>query len=79
MLFTDGLFEVETGDDEYYGADRLLDAVRKRMHLAAADLFGEVMAEIRGSCISGRFADDMCMLGVELRRIGLTDSSQKVA
>jgi PAS domain S-box-containing protein len=79
LLFTDGLFEVETGDDEYYGADRLLDAVRKRMHLAAADLFGEVIAEIRRSCISGRFADDMCILGVELRRIGLADSSQKVA
>lgn len=31
VLFTDGLFEVETADDEYYGADRLLAAVRKRM------------------------------------------------
>jgi len=42
-------------------------------------LFGEVVAEIQGSCISGQFSDDMCLLGVELRRIGLADSSQKVA
>jgi serine phosphatase RsbU (regulator of sigma subunit) len=58
VLFTDGLFEVETADDEYYGADRLLAAVRKRMHLSARQLFGEVLAEIRGSCISGQFSDD---------------------
>ena len=79
MLFTDGLFEVETADDEYYGADRLLAAVRKRMHLSAGQIFGEVVAEIQGSCISGQFTDDICLLGVELRRIGLADSSQKVA
>ena len=79
VLFTDGLFEVETAEDDYYGADRLLAAVRKRMHLAAGQLFCEVVAEIQGSCISGQFTDDMCLLGVELRRIGLADSSQKVA
>jgi PAS domain S-box-containing protein len=79
VLFTDGLFEVETAEDDYYGADRLLAAVRKRMHLAAGQLFGEVVAEIQGSCISGQFTDDMCLLGVELRRIGLADSKQKVA
>jgi hypothetical protein len=37
------------------------------------------VAEIQGSCISGQFTDDICLLGVELRRIGLADSSQKVA
>jgi PAS domain S-box-containing protein len=79
VLFTDGLFEVETAEDDYYGEDRLLVAVRKRMHLAAGQLIGEVVAEIQGSCISGKFTDDMCLLGVELRRIGLADSSQKVA
>jgi serine phosphatase RsbU (regulator of sigma subunit) len=70
VLFTDGLFEVETADDDYYGADRLLAAVRKRMHLAARQIFREVVAEIQGACISGQFTDDMCLLGVELRRIG---------
>jgi serine phosphatase RsbU (regulator of sigma subunit) len=79
VLFTYGLFEVETADDEYYGADRVLPAVHKRMHLSARQLFGEVAVEIQGSCTSGQFSDDMCFLGVELRRIGLADSSQKVA
>jgi hypothetical protein len=57
----------------------LLAAVRKRMHLAARQLFGEIVAEIQGACITGQFSDDMCLLGVEMRRIGVTDSSQKVA
>jgi phosphoserine phosphatase RsbU/P len=79
VLFTDGLFEVEVADDDYYGAERLLEAVGKRMHLTASELFGEVVAEIQSSCISGRFTDDMCLLGIELRRTGVADSSRKVA
>jgi len=79
VLFTDGIFEVEVADSEYYGAERLLAAVGKRMHLPAAQLFGEVVAEIQQSCVSGRFMDDMCLLGVELRRTSLADSSRKVA
>ncbi|MBV8640403.1 MAG: SpoIIE family protein phosphatase, partial [Verrucomicrobia bacterium] len=47
VLFTDGLFEVEMADDDYYGAERLLAAVRKRMHLPAGQLFAEVVAEIQ--------------------------------
>ena len=79
VLFTDGLFEVEVADSEYYGADRLLAAVGNRMHLPAAQLFSEVVAEIQRSCVSGRFTDDVCLLGVELKRTGLADSSRKVA
>jgi sigma-B regulation protein RsbU (phosphoserine phosphatase) len=79
VLFTDGLFEVEVAEDEYYGAERLLAAVGKRMQLPAAQLFGEVVAEIQQCCVSGRFTDDMCLLGVELRRTGLADSSRKAA
>jgi phosphoserine phosphatase RsbU/P len=79
VLFTDGIFEVETADDEYYGAERLLAAVRKRMHLPVGQMFGEVVAEIQRSCVSGQFTDDMCLLGVELTRTGLADSIRKVA
>lgn len=80
MLFTDGLFEVEVAaNDEYYGEERLLAVVRKRMHLPVAQLFAEVVAEIRNSCVSGRFGDDVCLLGMEVVRTGLADSSRKVA
>lgn len=76
MLFTDGLFEVEVAkDDEYYGEARLLAAVRERMHLPVAQLFVEVVAEIRESCVSGRFGDDVCLLGMEVVRTGLAQPS----
>jgi sigma-B regulation protein RsbU (phosphoserine phosphatase) len=79
VLFTDGLFEVEMAEDEYYGAERLLAAVGKRMSLPTGQLFREVIAEIQRSCVSGQFTDDMCLLGVELARTGHADSSLKVA
>lgn len=70
-LFTDGLFEVEMENHEYFGEERLLAEVRKRMQLPAEELFDNVMTEIQAKCPSGQFADDVCLLGVELRR---TDS-----
>jgi serine phosphatase RsbU (regulator of sigma subunit) len=79
VLFTDGLFEFEMADDEYYGVERLLAAVCKRMSLPTRQLFSEIVAEIQRSCVSGQFTDDMCLLGVELARTGLADSMRKVA
>ena len=49
VLFTNGLFEVEMADDEYYGAERLLAAVCKQISLPTCQLFGQVVAEIRRS------------------------------
>jgi serine phosphatase RsbU (regulator of sigma subunit) len=80
VLFTDGLFEVEVGtNDEYYGEERLLAAVRKRMRLPVGQLFAEVVAEIRQACMSGRFGDDVCILGMEVVRTGLADSNRLIA
>ena len=78
VLFTDGVFEVEMAENDYYGTERLLAAVRKRMHLPAGQLFGEVVAEIQQCSVSEQFTDDMCLLGVELTRTGLADSSRRV-
>jgi sigma-B regulation protein RsbU (phosphoserine phosphatase) len=79
VLFTDGIFEVETTEDDYFGTDGLLAALRKRINLPVAQMFGEIVSEIQGSCVSGHFTDDMCLLGVEVRRTGLADSTAKVA
>jgi phosphoserine phosphatase RsbU/P len=79
VLFTDGLFEVETTEDDYFGTDRLLAAFRKRMNLPAPQMFEEIVSEIQGACVSGHFTDDLCLLGVEVRRIGRADSPANVA
>lgn len=75
VLFTDGVFEVETADGDYFGMDRLLRALRKRINLPAARMFEEIVSEIQGSCVSGHFTDDMCLLGVEVRRTAPADSA----
>ncbi len=79
VLFTDGLFEVETAKEDYFGTDGLLASLRKRINLPTAQMFGEIVSEIQASCISGHFTDDMCLLGVEVRRTGLPNSTAKVA
>jgi sigma-B regulation protein RsbU (phosphoserine phosphatase) len=79
MLFTDGLFEVEIGNRDYYGQERLLAAVRNRMCLPAGELFREVLAEIQEQRVSYEFADDVCLLGVEIQRTGLADTNRRVA
>jgi PAS domain S-box-containing protein len=79
VLFTDGLFEVEIANGEYYGQERLLAAVRDRMRLPAGELFQEVLAEVQERCVSREFADDVCLVGMEVMRTGLADTSRRVA
>ncbi len=70
MLFTDGLFEVEAPNHELYSCERLMDAVRRRTRLQSADLFAEVFAEIRQFSTRTEFSDDVCLLGMEVTRLG---------
>jgi serine phosphatase RsbU (regulator of sigma subunit) len=68
MLFTDGLFEVEDPDNhELYSQQRLLEAVRQRAELPAAELFNGLLDEIRQFAHYSDFADDVCLLGLQLR------------
>ena len=66
MLFTDGIFEVDGPDETLFGQERLLGAVRKRIHLPPEQLFDEVMDEVRGYSLTNEFDDDICLLGMEV-------------
>jgi serine phosphatase RsbU (regulator of sigma subunit)/FixJ family two-component response regulator len=69
VLFTDGLYEVE-GPDGEYGEERLLASVRERMHLPPPKMFDEMIEEILQYSGSREFEDDVCLLEMELTRIG---------
>jgi serine phosphatase RsbU (regulator of sigma subunit) len=73
MLFTDGLFEVESPDHELYSRERLVDAVRHRTRLPSTELFAELFTEIREFAKRTEFSDDVCILGMEVKR--LSDNS----
>jgi len=70
MMFTDGLFEVEGPDDERYSQERLLAAVRKRVEVPLPKLFTELLAETRQFSGQKNFADDVCLVGMEVARCG---------
>jgi sigma-B regulation protein RsbU (phosphoserine phosphatase) len=71
LLFTDGLFEVEGADGELYDQKSLLRAVNQRVNLNAGDLCGEVLAEIRQFSASNQFEDDVCLVALEVERLGV--------
>lgn len=68
MLFTDGLFEVESPDEQLYRHEDLLEAVRKRSALPAIDVVEGVLADVRDFAQRPEFDDDVCVVGVEVAR-----------
>jgi sigma-B regulation protein RsbU (phosphoserine phosphatase) len=68
FLFTDGIYEVTNEQGEEFGQERLLQAVRKRIHLPAEQLFSELLTEAQHFSGSQEFEDDVCLVGVEAAR-----------
>ncbi len=70
VVFTDGLFEVDSRHQEQYGLDRLLTAVRQRVHQPLSVLLDELLADIQLFSGAGEFVDDVCLVGIEVARVG---------
>ena len=69
MLYTDGLYEVERPDGELFTMEQLIDAVRRRLGLPAPQLFDEMLAEIEAFADKSSLDDDMCLVGMEVKRL----------
>ena len=74
VLFTDGLYEVEGAEGDEYGQERLLAAVTKRIQLPTGQLFDELLADVQKYAGNRGFIDDVCIVGVEVSRVGLTEA-----
>jgi phosphoserine phosphatase RsbU/P len=70
VFFTDGLFEATGREQEPFGEERLLGAFRRRLQLPVNRLFDEVLGEVVQFTVGKGFADDVCLLGMELVRQG---------
>ena len=70
VLFTDGLYEVLDENQEEYGQQRLLEAVRRRIDHHPPLLFDELLDEVIGFSSSREFDDDVCLLAIEVMRLG---------
>jgi serine phosphatase RsbU (regulator of sigma subunit) len=67
MLFTDGLFEVEDATGAFFDEDQLRATVSRHATLAPDEFFSRVLEDIRKYSQRETFADDVCVVGMQIR------------
>jgi phosphoserine phosphatase RsbU/P len=65
LLFTDGLYEVESPDGEQFGLDALISSLKSHAELPAEKLFNALLAEACEFSQKQEFDDDVCIVAVE--------------
>ncbi|QIF02810.1 PP2C family protein-serine/threonine phosphatase [Roseimicrobium sp. ORNL1] len=70
MLFTDGLFEVENPSGDLFSHEQLAEVVKNRSHESPHDLLQRVLGDVRAFSEHAEFDDDVCLIGMEVRRAG---------
>ena len=66
LLFTDGLFEVEGANAEFYDQRRLLSYVRQRVGLRPDELCKQLVRDVQQFAGTEDFADDVCLIAMEI-------------
>jgi serine phosphatase RsbU (regulator of sigma subunit) len=66
MLYTDGLYDVEGPNQDRITQEWLVSEVRKRTRRSAGELFDELLQEIQVISGKANFADDVCLVGMEV-------------
>jgi len=69
LVFTNGLFLAENPNDEPFGSDRLRESIRQRAGLPVNKLIQDVASEIERFAEGRPFADDICLVGMEISRL----------
>ena len=76
-LYTDGLVEVDSPDErQLFTSEQLTDAVRRRAQLPSADLLSGVLSEIHEFSGRPEFNDDVCLVGMEVKRLGQAEDDR---
>lgn len=66
LLFTDGLYEVESPEGDVYDYSRLQQSVEAHGSLALKDLCRNVVDDVKAFAARSEFSDDVCLIGMEL-------------
>jgi serine phosphatase RsbU (regulator of sigma subunit) len=67
-LYTDGLIEINSPDQQQmFTSELLTEAVRRRAQLPTTDLLKGVISEIREFSGQPGFEDDVCLVGMEVK------------
>ena len=70
LVFSDGLYEAENAAAESFGANRLHAAIRQSTGQPLPQLVQEVFAGIQHFAGGQAFGDDVCLVGLEIARLG---------
>jgi phosphoserine phosphatase RsbU/P len=70
MLFTDGLYDVEGPNQDVISPDWVLAEVRMHARKSASELFDQLLAEIIRVSGNTAFADDVCLVAMEVHGRG---------
>jgi sigma-B regulation protein RsbU (phosphoserine phosphatase) len=65
LLFTDGLYEVESPDEEQFGIEAVISSLRSHADLPAEQLFNALLADACDFSKKQDFDDDVCIVAVE--------------
>ncbi len=65
LLFTDGLYEVESPEGEQFGLDAVISSLKKHADLPAEKLFNALLADACNFSRKPEFDDDVCIVAVE--------------
>jgi phosphoserine phosphatase RsbU/P len=69
LMFTDGILEVEGPGGEYFDQQRLIESVRRRIDSPADNMIDGLITETREYSVKHQFGDDVCIVGVELKKL----------
>jgi sigma-B regulation protein RsbU (phosphoserine phosphatase) len=69
LLFTDGAYDVEH-DGEILSPDWLRDQIKTRARLPIKTAFDEILAQLKKLNGPGEFADDVCLVAMEVAKCG---------
>ncbi|MDB6029553.1 MAG: putative sensor protein [Verrucomicrobiales bacterium] len=69
LFYTDGLYEVEGANDELFTQEQLMETVRTNSIKPAATFLDELLSEIKGFAASQKFADDVCLVSMEVAKV----------
>lgn len=70
LLFTDGLYEATNEQQEEYGWERVLNSVEQHAKLPTSQLLDSILDEVRRFSGTQEFDDDVCIVAMEVKRVG---------